>query len=188
MAKPLTEAAALRVADLPKGRTQSFDIVPDAEMRAAMAQALGIETLRKLTFRGTLAPLGRRDWRLTADLGATAVQACVATLAPVTTRIDTYIERRFLSDMPAPADLEPTPDDGVEMPEDDSEEPLGDIIDLARVLHEALALALPDYPRADGAGSAAAQATPPGSAPLTDEDLKPFAGLAGLKAKMEQGD
>ena len=188
MAKTLTEAAALRVADLPKGRTQSFHIVPDADARAALAEALGIEALRKLDFRGTLAPLGRRDWRLTAELGATAVQACVATLAPVTTRIDTQVERRFLSDMPAPAELEPTPEDGVEMPQDDSEEPLGETIDLARVLHEALALALPDYPRAEGADTMAAQAAPPGSAPLRDEDLKPFAGLAGLKAKMEKGD
>ncbi|MCQ0093223.1 DUF177 domain-containing protein [Roseovarius sp. M141] len=175
----------MRVADLPKGRTQPFDIVPDADARAALADALGIVALRKLTFRGTLAPLGRHDWRLTAELGATAVQACVATLAPVTTRIDTRIERRFLSDMPAPAELEATPEDGIEIPQDDSEEPLGDLIDLARILHEALALALPDYPRADGAGIMAAQAAPPGSAPLRDEDLKPFAGLAGLKAKLE---
>ncbi len=188
MAKTLIEPAAMRVADLPKGRTQSFDIAPDADSRAALAAELGIEALRKLSFRGTLAPLGRRDWRLTADLGATAVQACVATLAPVTTRIDTQIERRFLSDMPAPSELEPTPEDGVEIPQDDSEEPLGEIIDLARILHEALALALPDYPRADGAETMAAQAAPPGSAPLKDEDLKPFAGLAGLKAKMEKGD
>ncbi|WP_255011277.1 DUF177 domain-containing protein [Roseovarius sp. M141] len=185
MAKLLTDAATLRVADLPKGRTQPFDIVPDADARAALADALGIVALRKLTFRGTLAPLGRHDWRLTAELGATAVQACVATLAPVTTRIDTRIERRFLSDMPAPAELEATPEDGIEIPQDDSEEPLGDLIDLARILHEALALALPDYPRADGAGIMAAQAAPPGSAPLRDEDLKPFAGLAGLKAKLE---
>lgn len=188
MAKPLTDAAALRVADLPKGRTQPFDIVPDAAMRAALAEALNLLDLRKLTFRGTLAPSGRHDWRLVAELGATAVQECVATLAPVTTRIDTRIERRFLSDMPAPADLAPTPEDGVEMPEDDSSEPLGSTIDLARVMHEALALALPDYPRADGADAAGAQVAPPGAPPIEDADLKPFAGLAGLKEKMEKGD
>ncbi|PVA12036.1 hypothetical protein DC366_00610 [Pelagivirga sediminicola] len=182
----MTEPAALRVADLPKGRTQSFDITPDAEARAALASALGINALRKLRFHGTLAPLGRHDWRINADLGATAVQDCVVTLAPVTTRIDTRVERRFLSDMPAPSELAPTPEDGVEMPEDDTNEPLGDVIDLARVLHEALALALPDYPRAEGADLARAQAAPPGAAPLEDADLKPFAGLAGLKRKLEE--
>ena len=188
MTKSLTEAAALRVSDLPKGRTLAFDIAPDAETRAALADTLGIEALRKLGFRGTLAPLGRHDWRLTADLGATAVQACVATLTPVTTRIDTHVERRFLSDMPASADLAPTPEDGVEIPQDESEEPLGDTIDLARILHEALALALPDYPRADDTPAMTAQAAPPGSAPLQDADLKPFAGLANLKARMEGGE
>ncbi len=188
MAEPLTEAAALRVANLPKGRTQPFEIVPDAAACAALAEALGIIALRKLAFRGSLAPLGRHDWRLTADLGATAVQPCIATLAPVTTRIDTRVERRFLSDMPAPSDLDPTPEDGVEMPEDDSAEPLGDTIDLGRVLQEALALALPDYPRAKDADAADVQAAPPGTAPLQDDDLKPFAGLAGLKARMENDD
>jgi uncharacterized metal-binding protein YceD (DUF177 family) len=188
MAKPLNETAALRVADLPKGRTLSFDIAPDAPARAALAEALGIMTLRKLSFRGTLAPLGRHDWRLSADLGATAVQACVATLEPVTTRIDTTVERRYLSDMPTTAELDATSEDGIEMTEDENSEPLGEIIDLGSVLHEALALALPDYPRAEGAASAAAQAAPPGAAPLRDADLKPFAGLAGLREKMDKGD
>lgn len=188
MAKPLTEAVALRVAELPKGRKQAFDIAPDTKMRAMLAEALGITTLRKLRFRGTLEPLDRHDWRLSADLGATVVQPCVATLEPVTTRIDTGVERRFLTDMPAPSELDATPEDGVEMPEDESAEPLGETIDLARVLHEALALALPDYPRADGADSAFVQAAPPGTAPLTDDDLKPFASLAGLKDKLARDD
>src|SRR5690606_15516254 len=113
-------------------------IAPDAAMRAAMAEELGVITLRKLTFRGSLAPLGRRDWQLTAELGATAVQACIATLEPVTSRVDVRVERRFLTDMPRPEDLNATPDEGVEMPEDDCEEPLGEVIDLSRVLIEAL--------------------------------------------------
>ncbi|MFX0544595.1 YceD family protein [Roseovarius sp. S1116L3] len=185
MAKLLKDPVALRVAELPKGTTLSFDIVPDAQMRAAMAEELGVIALRKLTFRGTLAPLGRRDWQLKADLGATAQQECVATLEPVTTRVDSKVERRFLTDMPHPEELAPTPDDGVEMPEDDTEEPLGDVIDLARVLIEAVALALPDYPRKDGIEPTAAIAAPPGQAPLDDDAVKPFAGLAALRAQMK---
>ncbi|WP_324754718.1 DUF177 domain-containing protein [Roseovarius sp. Pro17] len=188
MVKLLTDPAALRVAELPKGASLPFDIVPDAAMRAAMAEELGINALRKLTFRGTLAPLGRRDWQLSAQLGATAQQACIATLEPVTSRIDTSIQRRFLSDMPRPEELDPTPEDGVPMPEDEAEEPLGEVIDLARVLIEALALALPDYPRKDGAGPASAAVAPPGEVPLDDDAIKPFAGLAALKARMEDGD
>ncbi|WP_281967936.1 YceD family protein [Roseovarius nanhaiticus] len=188
MAKPLTDAAALRVAELPKGTTLSFDIVPDEDARRAMAQELGVLGLRKVAFRGTLAPMGRRDWRLVAQLGATATQECVVTLQPVTSRIDTQVERRFLSDMPRPAELEPTPDDGIEMPQDDTEEPLGEVIDLARVLIEALALSLPDYPRKEDAEPARVMAAPPGEAPLDDDAVKPFAGLAALRAQMSAKD
>jgi uncharacterized metal-binding protein YceD (DUF177 family) len=185
MAKPLTEITALRVSELPKGASLPFDIVPDATARAQMADALGVLALRKLTFRGELAPLGRRDWQLTALLGATAQQACIVTLEPMTSRVDVRVQRRFLSDMPHTEELEPTPDDGVPMPEDDAEEALGAIIDLGRILIEALALALPDYPRKDGAESAGVAAAPPGVAPLDDDAVKPFAGLAALKARMD---
>ena len=41
--------------------------------------------------------------------------------------------------------------DEVEMPEDDTVEPMPEVIDLAEVAAEALALALPLYPRAPGA-------------------------------------
>ncbi|MFD0858163.1 YceD family protein [Roseovarius aquimarinus] len=187
MAKPLTHPAALRVAELPKGTTLSFDIAPDEEMRRAMAEELGVISLRKVTFRGTLAPSGRRDWQLDARLGATAVQECVVTLEPVTSRIDQDIRRRFLSDMPRAAELDPTPEDGVEMPEDDTEEPLGEVIDLARVLIEALALSLPDYPRKEDAEPVELRAAPPGETPLDDDAVKPFAGLAALRAKMGDG-
>ncbi|MEI4261919.1 YceD family protein [Roseovarius sp. D0-M9] len=185
MAKLLTDPAALRVAELPKGTTLNFDIVPDAQMRGQMAEELGVLGLRKVAFRGTLAPSGRRDWQLSAQLGATASQECVVTLEPVTTRIDNAVQRRFLADMPRAAELEPTPEDGVEMPEDDTKEPLGEVIDLARILIEALALALPDYPRKDGSGPAGAIAAPPGQAPLDDDAIKPFAGLAALRDQMK---
>ncbi len=39
-------------------------------------------------------------------------------------------------------------DDEAEMPEDDTAEPLPEVIDPGAVMFEALALALPDYPRA----------------------------------------
>lgn len=188
MSQPLTEATKLRVADLPARQTRAFDITPDEAMRAMLAETLGIVALRKLRFHGTLAPLGRDGWHLKAKLGATAVQSCTATLAPVTTRIDAPVERRFLTDMPALSDLGETPEEGVPMPEDDTAEPLEATIDLARVLHEALALALPDYPRADDVAAADMQAAPPGTAPLTDDAMKPFAGLAGLKDKLERDD
>ena len=72
-----------------------------------------------------------------------------------------------------------------EIPEDDSEEQLEDVIDLARVFSEALSLALPDYPRAEGAELKTAEFAPPGVTPLTDEAARPFSVLAGLKDKLQ---
>ena len=57
------------------------------------------------------------------------------------------------------------------------------MIDLAEVAAEALALALPLYPRAPGAELGTLVAAPDGVAPLSDADLKPFAGLAALARK-----
>ena len=82
MTKPATR---LRVADLPASRPKAFDLRPTPEENRALADQLGLSGLRKLSFRGELCPEGARDWRLTAQLGATVTQPCVVTLAPVTT-------------------------------------------------------------------------------------------------------
>ena len=70
------------------------------------------------------------------------------------------------------------------MPEDDTAEPLGDIIDLQGVMIEELALALPAWPRSEGAGIGSVTVTEPGQTPLTEEAMKPFAGLAALRDKL----
>ena len=170
---------ALRVADLPQRATKSFDITPSPDETSQIQDALALDGLRKLRFSGELSPLGKTDWRLTGQLGATVVQPCVATLAPVTTRIDTTITRQFLADFTDPD----TPD--AEMPEDDSVEALGAYIDLWHVLVEALSLAVPLYPRAEDSEAAVdIRVTEPGKAPMSDDEAKPFAGLAALKAQL----
>lgn len=173
------DAQAFRVADLSQTTQTPFRIAPNSTDRGAIAARLDLLGLRKLSFSGEIAPLGSRDWRLTGQLGATVVQPCVATLDPVTTRIDTGVERHFVHDFVDP-DLPET-----EMTEDDHVEPLGALIDPARVMEEALSLALPLYPRADGTKPVEIQVTEPGKAALTDETAKPFAGLAALKQKMD---
>ncbi|WP_226780888.1 YceD family protein [Oceaniglobus trochenteri] len=172
----------LRLSDLGHRRDAAFDLAPDAEERATLAAELGISALRKLRFEGSLAPVGRHDWTLTARLGATVVQPCVVTLAPVTTRIDTEVTRRYLADMTLPDTA-----GEVEMPEDDTAEPLPAAIDLTEVMAEALALALPDFPRAPGVELGETVITEPGKAPMRDEDARPFAGLAGLRAALDDG-
>lgn len=171
-----------RPAELPRRKPLSFALKPDAEHCAALAEELELLGLRKLRFEGTLSPAGREDWDLDASLGATVVQPCVSTLAPVTTRIDEDVQRRFRTRLP---DDDTTGE--IEMPEDDTLEPLPEAIDLEAVLAEALTLALPPYPRAADAAPDQTVFTEPGKAPMTDEDARPFAGLAGLKDRLQGG-
>jgi len=174
--------SALRVADLSQNADHSFALRPDASAMAQIAAALDLSALRKLSFEGRLMPVGKTDWRLRARLGATVVQPCVVTLEPVTTRIDKDIERQFIADYADPEDPE------VEMPEDETSEKLGQWIDPVAVMQEALAIAVPDYPRAQGAELGQMVYTEPGQVAMTDQDARPFAGLADLKAQLSKDD
>ncbi len=165
----------VRLADQRSRGDRDFTLEPDAAARAAIAAHLDIPAVRKLRFAGRLVPAGKRDWELHATLGATVVQDCVVTLDPVTTRIDEPVLRRYLAELPEPAPGE------IEMPEDDSVEDLPAVLDLAQVMIEALALALPPFPRSPGASLGEITVTEPGKAPLTDDAARPFAGLASLR-------
>jgi uncharacterized metal-binding protein YceD (DUF177 family) len=182
---PALPRHVLRLSDPGHRGVQEVLLTPDAEARAAIAAHLGIPAIRKLRFAGRLAPEGRRDWVLEATLGATVVQDCVITLAPVTTRIDEPVTRHYMADLP---DIGPAAGHAeVEMPEDDSLEPLPASLDLAEVMIEALSLALPPFPRAEGAALGEITVTEPGAVPLDAETVRPFAGLAGLKDRLGGG-
>lgn len=179
----MIERRHIRLGDLPTTKATPVRFEPDAAELAAMTEDLGLSALRKVRLDGELHPRGKRDWDLHAHLGATVVQPCVVTLAPVTTRIEEAVERRFRADLP-----EAAPGAEIEMPEDDALEPLPETLDLARVLAEALALAVPEYPRAEGASLGEAVFTEPGLAPMTDEAARPFAGLEHLRDRLKPGD
>lgn len=176
----MTVTSGYRVADLDQNKPTEFDLRPDADTLKALAAELGISALRKLSFSGRITAQGRRDWVLTARLGATVVQPCVVSLDPVTTRIDTDVRRTFLADMPEIDQIE------AEMPEDETLEQLGSFIDPNTVMIEALALALPLYPRKEGADLGEAVFAAPGTEPLRDEDTRPFAGLSGLRDALKK--
>jgi len=59
-------------------------------------------------------------------------------------------------------------------------------LDLEEVMAEALALALPLYPRAEGVDLGEAVYTEPGKRPMSDEEAKPLAGLAELLKKQKK--
>ena len=179
---PLPWAHPLRIADLPNRTATHFSLIPDVPTRAAIARELGLQGLKKLRFTGRLQPHGKSDWQLTADLGATVTQPCVVTLTPVSTRIDQKMLRTYLAMIP---EDDTELGEEIEMPDDDSVDRLGAWLDLGDVMIEALELAIPDYPRAEGAEMGGANFSKEGVTPMTDEDSKPFAGLAALRSKLQ---
>ena len=178
MSEPAAQKTTYRIADLSQSHPTAFVVVPDAKTLQSIADEMELSALRKMRFEGTISAQGKSDWRIDAHLGATVVQPCVATLAPVTTRIEEPVTRVYLADYDMPEAAE------VEMPEDDTVEPLPQEIDLVAVMTEALALNIPPYPRSDQAEPVKEAFTEPGKTPLTDDDVRPFAGLAALRDKL----
>ena len=173
---PLRHPMVVRT--LPARKATRFDLTPDADTRAALAAHAGLLALPFLRFKGEVQPRGRENLHLTGVLEAVVVQACSVTLAPVTTRLSETVDRRYLADFAEPGG------DEVELDGNDTDEPLPDVIDAGAVATEALILALPLYPRADGAALGHAVFAAPGAEPLVDADLRPFAGLAALRATL----
>lgn len=184
-------ARVVEIAQLRGVASFAFDLSPTPEEAAALARLLGAQGVRKLRFHGRLVPADRADWRLEAELGVTVTQTCVVTLEPVVTRVDTPVRRLFTPDFapdfagalagdPGEIELDPEADDEIE--------PLGPRIDLGLVATEALALALPAYPRREGAElGPLAESAPAGAAPLDAGAARPFSALAALRAKLGEG-
>ena len=180
MSDALAYSHPFRRAALAQRKPTRFALAPDAAALASIAAALNLTRLTRASFKGEIRPMGRADFTLEAVLEAEVVQPCIITLAPVTTAIRETVTRRYVADWKEP-DAEES-----EVPEDDSTEPLGEVIDVGAVLAEALALALPLYPRAEGAELGVFSHTPPGAEALQDEKLRPFAGLADLLKKQPE--
>ena len=182
MAQMPPSDTALRVSQLSQSEETRFALRPDRPVLEQIARDLGLSGLRKVTFEGHITAQARADWQLSGKLGATVTQPCVITLEPVTTRLEVDTNRLFLKDYQAPEEQE------LEMPDDETVEPLGTWIDPFAVMIEALTLALPEYPRKEDASLGQMIYAEPGTAAMTDEDARPFAGLALLKSKLDKGD
>lgn len=168
MTSPNPQQTRLRVAHLNPRTPTPFALQPDADTRAAIAAELGISELPKLEFSGQIRAESGEGWALTGRLVAKVVQPCVVTLKPVRTNLNEVVERHYSPHLAQPDGEE------VEM-QDETLEPLGQFIDLSAAMVEELALALPEYPRADGAAfEAQAEADEPA------DTRRPFAGLDKL--------
>jgi len=183
MANKAQNKHRLRVSTLDTQKPTAFELTPAAPARKEIAAQLELLELRKLRFTGDIRATGESDWTLEGTLGATVVQPCVVTLEPVSTRIDVPVLRKFIDGLERPV----TEDEEIEISPDDNSEPLGSYIDVESVMVEALSLTLPLYPRADGAELTDSIFAEEGIQPMSDEDTKPFAGLASLRDKLEKG-
>lgn len=183
--KPASDTR-FRVSELPQNKETRFSLRPGRAFCEALASELGLIGLRKLSFAGSIRAVGKSDWELGATLGVTVIQPCVVSLAPVTTRLDAPVQRRFLASLELP-DAEDDSDE-IEMPEDENAEALGKYIDVEQVMVESVALNLPLYPRTEDAKLEETVFTEPGKQAMKDEDTRPFAGLAGLRNKLAEED
>lgn len=180
---------SLKVSDLNVHQPNPFEIVLPAKQRKEMAATLEIIEIRKIRFSGSISATGQKDWELRAKLGATVVQSCVLTLEPVVTRFDVLVARDFVPSLES-AYKTPTEEDEeeIEIPENENIEVLGQEIGLGAILIEAMALALPLYPKVENASLDQATFSADGVTPMQDEDTRAFAGLAGLRDKMKNND
>ena len=171
----------LRVSGLNTQGATDFELTPTAAQRKTLGAALELIELRKLRFKGKITPSGDADWALNGTLGATVVQPCVVTLAPVSSRIDVTVSRLFV-EQPS---LYEDPEEEYEIPQGEETEALGSHIDLAQVMAEALSLALPLYPKAADAALKENTFTEAGKTPMSDEAARPFAALSALRDTLE---
>ncbi|MBL4806014.1 MAG: DUF177 domain-containing protein [Rhodobacteraceae bacterium] len=163
---------------LPANRIIKFDLSPSVAEAEAIAAQLGLTGLKKMRISGAITPMGTKSWVVDADLGATVSQTCVISADPIRTRIDIAVRVKFIPEDKIDYD---TPESEL----DDEVEALGKFIDAGQIAIEALTLAIPLYPRKEGVETQNTQSAPDGRTPMTDAEIKPFAGLAALKGKLE---
>lgn len=172
----LREMAALKGAK----RTETAD---ESERRA-IASAFGLLDVSAFETTFAFRPEGSDAWRLDGEVRARIRQECVVTLQPVAARIAETFTRVFSPDGVDPF-ADPSAAIDFDLEDDDPAEPLGDGVDAGAVALETLALAIDPYPRAPDAAFAPVSARPAGAEEITEEKVKPFAGLAALKRSME---
>ncbi len=171
----------VRVRDL-KNDEMVLEISAKAEECEALARRFGIIALEKLDATVCLRPESRVVVSLRAQLTADAVQACVVTLAPVPSRIETAFTRLY-SSLPE-RDKEALEEEllGAEDPPDAIED---GIIDVGEAVAEQLALELDPFPRASGITFDGFTTESKAERAETDRALNPFATLDRLKKDLE---
>jgi Large ribosomal RNA subunit accumulation protein YceD len=153
-----------------------FDLVADQDVRAAVAQVVGLRELPRLEATFDVTRSGATGLHVIGHVSATVGQTCVVTLEPLVNEIEEDIDLQFA---PPPPSLEGTADDDDDedsrKPERNWKDPeplVRGVVDLGALATEFLILGLDPYPRK------------PGAVFESPQDLKrdpgPFAALAKL--------
>ena len=173
----------VRFSEINQSKPFGFHLILSNQKVAELVKRLDLLSIKKVSLLGILSPLSIDEWSLKAELRATVKQKCVISFKPVKTIVCEPINRTF-----SPSALQNTfesDDDGTSpVIFDDTLHELNDYIDLAEIIFEELTLILPLYPKIDGAELGSYCVTEPGTKPLTDENIKPFAQLSELKDKL----
>ncbi len=145
-----------------------FDLVADADTRAAVARVVGLRDLPRLQASFQVKRHGK-GLHVAGRVSATVGQACVVTLEALANEVEEDIDLVFLPRAAAPPEGEEAGDDAW----DEAEPLIGGVVDLGALATEFLILGIDPYPRKPGATFQ----PPPDAKP----DEGPFAALAALK-------
>jgi len=160
-----------------------IEIEAAAGERKALAGRFGLLGLDSLTAKVDLTPLEDGIVRLRGVLKARAIQACVVTLAPVPSLVEATFERLY-----GPGAAEEDAGALAVMEPEDPPEPIpGGAIDVGEAVAEQLALELDPFPRAAGAAFDGFSSGPRADGDKDRDSGGPFAVLAKLKEKPENG-
>jgi len=163
------DSSRIPVTELAGGRSHAFVYRASREDGRQLAGEAGVLRVHGLRLQGHIVQHRNGDWHLDARLQARVVQQCISTLKHLTARINSTVQRTYVADarrMACRVDNR--------IPDDDSLELLGSMIDLFALAREALILELPLYPRASAATAGLADI----DSGNTDLETKPLAGLA----------
>ena len=174
----------IKFANLNTVKTNSFHWRCDAINKSQIAKELDLLSVEKIDFKGKISAHGKRKWLLSGKLGATAIQECVVTLEAVKCRIDEKIKRIYIPAEEIPS-LEKDDIRDVELELDENLEPLTNSLDLSTIALEALALALPDYPRSNNAEYVTRSIGIDDQIVAEENSQNPFAILNTLKEKLK---
>lgn len=152
---------------------ERFELVADADVRAAVARMAGLRELPRLEANFEVRRHGPGGLHVAGRVSATVGQACVVTLEPLVNEVDEEIDLLFVPQ--SAVESTGAPADVGDASFDEAEPLVGGSIDLGALAIEFLILGLDPYPRKPGA----VFEQPYGP----ERDEGPFAALAALKKK-----